>query len=37
MMRRVPLTVWIAGLIILGLIVIVLISYGAGLWEPIEP
>jgi hypothetical protein len=35
-MNRVPLTVWIAGAIILGLIVIALVGYGAGLWE-VEP
>jgi hypothetical protein len=33
-MNKIPLAVWIAGGIILGLIVIALIGYGAGLWEP---
>ena len=37
MTTRVPLVIWITGAIILGMIVIALVGYGAGLWEPIEP
>jgi hypothetical protein len=32
-MNKTPVAVWIAGAIILGLIVIAIIGYGAGLWE----
>jgi hypothetical protein len=33
-MNNIPIAVWIAGAIILGMIVIAIIGYGAGLWEP---
>jgi hypothetical protein len=37
-MNRVPLAVWIAGAIILGIIVLALVGYGAGMWETgVEP
>lgn len=32
--RHIPIPVWIAAAIILGLIVLALVGYGAGLWEP---
>ena len=33
-MNNIPLAVWIGGAIILGMIVLALVGYGAGLWEP---
>jgi hypothetical protein len=32
--KSIPVPVWIGAAIIIGMIVIAIVGYGAGLWEP---